>query len=58
MRWGIAEIDSDCTSFQNLSDQAMLELQNRSINPQVRFDTFAAEADFLEDEDELGIEEL
>jgi prepilin signal peptidase PulO-like enzyme (type II secretory pathway) len=58
MRWGIAEIDSDCTSFQNLSDQAMLELQNRAINPQVRFDTFAAQADFLVDEEELGIEEL
>ena len=52
MRWGIAEIENGCTTFENLSDQAGMELQNRAINPQVRFDTFAAETDFLDDEDE------
>jgi prepilin signal peptidase PulO-like enzyme (type II secretory pathway) len=58
MHWGIAEIDSGCTSFQNLCSQAELEMQNRTNNPQVRFDSFAAEADFFEDEDELESEEL
>jgi prepilin signal peptidase PulO-like enzyme (type II secretory pathway) len=58
MRWGIAEIDNGCTSFQSLCEQAALDLQNRANNPQVRFDTFTTEADFLDDEDELDSEEL
>ena len=37
MRWGASEIDSNTQSFPALVDVAALDLENRSVNPQVRF---------------------
>ena len=38
MHWGSSEISKEIHSFPQLLEQAELEMENRSVNPQIRFD--------------------